>query len=99
MTLRQQSGIRAGRIIADLIAVNLAWIGAFYIRFFTFMEAPLGVPAQHLYFKLLPFIAIIWFLQAVRTPSLGFCRRLRYYLLLSFCYFGFDCFFIFLRRI
>jgi Undecaprenyl-phosphate glucose phosphotransferase len=72
LTLRQQSGIKAGRIIADLVAVNLAWIAAYYIRFFTFLETPLGVPAQHLYFKLLPFIAIIW---ALVFFVLGFYRR------------------------
>lgn len=56
----------------DLVMVCSAWILAYYLRFHTGFELPKGLPAQVLYFKLLPFIAVIWFLV---FTSFGFYRR------------------------
>ena len=49
------------RIIVDLAMTCLAWLAAYYIRFHSFFSVPLGIPNAMLYFKLLPFILIIWF--------------------------------------
>lgn len=52
--------------------VCVAWIIAYYLRFYAGFEAPKGLPEPVLYFKLLPFIAVIWF---VVFTSFGFYRR------------------------
>ncbi|SMF47040.1 undecaprenyl-phosphate glucose phosphotransferase [Pseudobacteriovorax antillogorgiicola] len=57
----------------DLISLVLAWICAFYIRFYTVFDSPLGIPASSLYFKLIPFILAIWILV---TTLGGMYRRI-----------------------
>jgi Undecaprenyl-phosphate glucose phosphotransferase len=56
----------------DLIMTCLSWVLAYYIRFYTFMDAPLGIPETVLYFKLLPFILFIWIFAFSIS---GFYRR------------------------
>lgn len=47
-------------MIVDGICVILSWLIAYYLRFFSFLATPKGVPNIALYLKLIPFIAIIW---------------------------------------
>ncbi len=54
--------LQAIRLTSDLLAVLLAWILAYYIRFSGFFPIPLGIPETNLYSKLSPFIVVIWFL-------------------------------------
>ena len=60
------------RISVDLLMTCLAWLAAYYIRFHTIFHVPLGIPATALYFKLVPFILVIWCGVFALT---GFYRR------------------------
>ncbi len=44
----------------DLFLVCMAWMIAYYMRFHAGLSVPKGVPETELYFKLLPFIVVIW---------------------------------------
>ena len=71
MSNRLRRSLYPLRLLADLTLIGAGWILAYYIRF-TFFVAPKGIPEPSLYFKLLPFIVVIWF----STFSLsGFYRR------------------------
>ena len=48
------------RIAVDLTMTCIAWFAAYYIRFYTVLGVPLGIPIATLYFKLIPFILVIW---------------------------------------
>ena len=50
------------RILVDMTMIVLSWVAAYYLRFYTGLEAPLGIPPEGLYFKLVPFILAIWFI-------------------------------------
>lgn len=49
-------------MMSDIMMLILAWILSYYIRFFTLLDTPLGIPEAFLYFKLIPFMVIIWLL-------------------------------------
>ena len=72
MNPQRQNILTLIRMLVDLFMVCAAWILAYYLRFYAGFEVPRGLPSTTLYFKLLPFIAVIWF--AVFT-SFGFYRR------------------------
>jgi Undecaprenyl-phosphate glucose phosphotransferase len=55
-----------------MVMVGSAWILAWFLRFNTFIETPKGIPDPWLYFKLLPFILVIWFFVFAAS---GFYRR------------------------
>lgn len=40
--------------------ILLAWVSAYYLRFHAGLAAPSGIPSTTLYFKLIPFIVLIW---------------------------------------
>lgn len=40
--------------------LTTAWIASYYIRFYTVLDSPLGIPEPILYFKLIPFMIAIW---------------------------------------
>lgn len=48
------------RAVGDVIAICLAWVLAYYLRFSGWFPISKGIPDPILYFKLLPFIGIIW---------------------------------------
>lgn len=48
------------RAIGDVFALWLAWVLAYYLRFSGVLPIFKGTPEPILYFKLLPFIGIIW---------------------------------------
>ena len=48
------------KILTDSLAITISWITAYYIRFYSGIETPLGIPPSGLYFKLIPFIVLIW---------------------------------------
>lgn len=52
--------VQAQIMLSDLLMITLAWCISYYLRFFSGIEAPLGIPALSLYAKLIPFIIIIW---------------------------------------
>lgn len=52
-------------VIFDFIAICLAWITSYAIRFHTHFESPLGIPNPKLYLKLIPFILVIWTLITI----------------------------------
>lgn len=64
MDSHQRFYIRASQLLSDGLAIIAAWLAAYYLRFYTFLDAPLGIPEPMLYFKLLPFILVIWLLTA-----------------------------------
>jgi Undecaprenyl-phosphate glucose phosphotransferase len=55
-----------------MVMVILAWVASYYIRFSGMIAAPKGTPEPLLYFKLIPFICVIWL--AVFSLA-GFYRR------------------------
>lgn len=59
-------------IFSDLLMVLIAWFGAFTLRFYGGIDAPLGIPPLHLYIRLAPFIIGIWLFT---TATTGFMRR------------------------
>ena len=60
--------------LIDLSLVSLAWLAAFYIRFYSFVPISKGIPNFELYLKLVPFVVIIWL--TMFTAS-GFYKRTR----------------------
>ena len=46
----------------DVLLVCLLWALSFYLRFYTYWPVEKGIPEWGLYIKLVPFIAVIWFL-------------------------------------
>ena len=74
MSRRTDSAILLGKIITDTTIVATSWVCAYYVRFYGGFDTPLGVPPPVLYFKLIPFIAAIWFATFALT---GFYRRSR----------------------
>lgn len=69
------------RLLGDLIMITLAWVLAFLLRFYSWIDAPLGVPPISLYSKLIPFIWGIWFVTFAFTGGLkrlGQQKRFRY---------------------
>ncbi|MBF0443512.1 MAG: hypothetical protein HQK54_16515, partial [Oligoflexales bacterium] len=72
MRRRFEQALLTIRILTDQIMILIAWILSYYIRFHSGMPIPLGVPSPVLYFKLMPFIVVIWF--AV-FQMLGFYKR------------------------
>lgn len=71
MGQKQKQLVWMTRLGVDMLAVVLAWLFAFQIRFSLF-EMPKGLPPFSLYLKLVPFIVVIW--AAVFFAS-GFYRR------------------------
>lgn len=64
-------------IFFDLVTIVGTWVSAYHFRFSSgFFESPLGVPAQQLYFKLIPFILGIWLLNATFLQTY---KKIRYY--------------------
>lgn len=49
------------RVSTDIFFVIISWILSYYIRFYTFVPVPKGIPDFTLYVKLTPFIAVICF--------------------------------------
>jgi Undecaprenyl-phosphate glucose phosphotransferase len=47
-------------MMSDLFWVLVAWMVAYYLRFYSNLPVQKGVPEWHIYFKLMPFIAAIW---------------------------------------
>ena len=72
MNPRRQNILTLIRMVVDVLMVMFAWGAAWFVRFKTGMDTPLGVPSTWLYIKLLPFIAVIWL--SVFAAS-GFYRR------------------------
>ncbi len=48
------------KILGDLCAVSVAWLLAFYLRFYTFVPLFKEVPVAQIYTKLLPLIWLVW---------------------------------------
>jgi Undecaprenyl-phosphate glucose phosphotransferase len=71
MNQQQRQLIASTRMSMDMLAVVMAWLSAFHLRF-AFFETPKGVPPFLLYLKLVPFIVVIW--AGVFSIS-GFYRR------------------------
>lgn len=80
-------------MVSDLLMISLVWIAAYYLRFYSGMQTPLGVPPKALYFKLIPFIIGIWWLSFVlagvyRVASRHQSRLRRLLLILQGCLMG-----------
>jgi len=60
MNPRKQNILTLIRMCVDILMVILAWVCAWLFRFYGGIEASRGIPEAGLYFKLLPFIAVIW---------------------------------------
>jgi len=52
-------------MLSDLFMISVAWIAAYYLRFYSGIQTPLGIPPKSLYFKLIPFIIGIWWISFV----------------------------------
>ena len=48
------------QILVDLFMISASWIITYTVRFHTGFDAPLGIPDPWLYYKLIPFICVIW---------------------------------------
>lgn len=51
----------------DLLSIIAAWISAYFMRFYGPLPIPKGIPEWHIYYKLIPFLAIIWILISTFT--------------------------------
>ena len=60
------------RLVTDMMVTQIAWLGAFYLRFHTVFVAEKGIPELYLYLKMMPFVMIIWL--AVFSAN-GFYKR------------------------
>lgn len=60
------------RIFIDLFMICSAWILSYYIRFYSGLPIAHGTPDPFLYFKLIPFIMVIWLAVFYFT---GFYKR------------------------
>lgn len=60
MNPRKQNILTVIRMSVDIFMVLTAWLLAWLLRFYSGFDASKGVPEAVLYFKLLPFIAVIW---------------------------------------
>jgi len=72
MNRRLESSMLLIKVLIDVLLVAAAWALAYYLRFYTRFETPLGIPPPVLYFKLIPFIVVIWLAVFFAT---GFYRR------------------------
>ncbi|MBQ48188.1 MAG: undecaprenyl-phosphate glucose phosphotransferase [Zetaproteobacteria bacterium] len=52
--------LRYTKVISDLMILNICWILAYFIRFYTTINHPQGIPPLILYIKLVPFISFFW---------------------------------------
>jgi exopolysaccharide biosynthesis polyprenyl glycosylphosphotransferase len=46
--------------LLDSIALSSVWVMSFYLRFFTLISSPKGIPNPIAYYKLIPFIVLCW---------------------------------------
>lgn len=60
------------RLITDLIAITLAWIVSYFIRFTPGLPVPKGIPEFYLYLKLVPFL---WVLSMIAFSVTGHYKR------------------------
>ncbi|MEI8025950.1 MAG: undecaprenyl-phosphate glucose phosphotransferase [Pseudomonadota bacterium] len=60
------------RILMDLAAVTVAWLGSFFVRFTPIFPAPKGIPDLELYAKLIPFL---WVLTVLSFTLTGHYQR------------------------
>jgi len=60
MNPRKQNILTLIRMTVDVVMVLAAWLLAWFLRFNVGFEASKGIPEAGLYFKLVPFIAVIW---------------------------------------
>jgi Undecaprenyl-phosphate glucose phosphotransferase len=60
MNPRKQNILTVIRMTVDVTMVMIAWLLAWFSRFYAGIEASKGIPDAGLYFKLVPFIAVIW---------------------------------------
>lgn len=72
MNSRQKGSLLIFRFLVDGLAVSCAWVWAYYLRFYTFMAVPKGIPEEVRYLKLVPFILVIFLLVFIIS---GFYRR------------------------
>ena len=72
MNPQRQNILTVIRMFVDLLMVCGAWVLSYYLRFHAGLGVPRGLPETSLYFKMLPFIAVIWFFV---FTSFGFYRR------------------------
>jgi Undecaprenyl-phosphate glucose phosphotransferase len=61
MLHRYSEVFRTLLLVADLLIVSAAWLGAYWLRFHTGMEAPRGIPPFNVYLVVLPVILPVWF--------------------------------------
>ena len=74
MSRRLMDLLLALRVAADLTMVVAAWLLAYALRFSGLLPVSKGVPDFLLYFKMTPFVAVIWFMVFAGS---GFYRRSR----------------------
>ncbi|MBM4252398.1 MAG: undecaprenyl-phosphate glucose phosphotransferase [Deltaproteobacteria bacterium] len=74
MNRRDQDFLLMLRVVSDIGMVLVAWALAYIFRFSGVFPITKGVPEVGLYMKLLPFVAVIWF---VAFTLAGFYRRTR----------------------
>lgn len=72
MGSKRQATLLIIRILTDIFGVSLMWVASYFLRFYTGISTPKGVPDAVLYLKLTPFVAVIWF--GVFSAG-GFYRR------------------------
>lgn len=72
MSRKTQDALLILRILSDMAMVSLGWVLAFSLRFSGILPIPKGIPSTTLYYKLIPFLCVIW--MGVLAAS-GFYRR------------------------
>lgn len=72
MNPKKQNILTLIRMTVDATMVCVAWVLAYWLRFYSGLEVTRGVPDPVLYWKLIPFIAVIWLVVFMMS---GFYRR------------------------
>ena len=60
MLYRYSEVFRTSLLLADLVLVTVSWLGAYYLRFHTVFDAPLGIPEFGAYLAPLALILPLW---------------------------------------
>lgn len=54
------AGVLGVKYLVDMGMLIVAWVASYYVRFYGGLAVPMGIPEPWLYFKLIPFIVMIW---------------------------------------
>ena len=72
MNSEAKNSVLTLRLLTDLVAITLAWVASYFIRFTPGLPTPKGIPEFYLYLKLVPFL---WVLSVMAFTVTGHYKR------------------------